>query len=150
MNSDWTSWDAKCPSWHTQDMPPDGGLANSASETVKIYTWVGEEFGTLIDDGPSRPKHKVEDVEEVLHTKWDSQRQDCSIWSDRYMDMVGIPDHVSAQPHVPPLVVMLLLEYPHHLPGNAFSAPLVVCQVMLPQVRGCLPAEHSMVNLSHC
>ena len=62
MDSDWTSWDAKRPSWHTQDLPLDGGLANSASEIVEIYTWVGEEFGTLIDDGPSRPKRKVEDI----------------------------------------------------------------------------------------
>ena len=48
MDSDWTSWD----SWCTQDLPPHG--ANSASEIV-IYS-------ILIDDGPSRPKHKVEDI----------------------------------------------------------------------------------------
>ena len=40
-------------------MPADGDLTNPASEIVEIYTWVGEEFGVLIDDGPSCPKCKV-------------------------------------------------------------------------------------------
>ena len=80
MNSDWMSWDAKCPSWCTQDLPPNGGLANSASEIVEIYTWVGEEFGTLIDDGPSRPKHKVEDVPPTTPPKVKKSRE--LMWVD--------------------------------------------------------------------
>ena len=79
MNSDWMSWDAKRPSWYTQDMPPDGDLTNPASEIVEIYTWVGEEFGVLIDDGPSRPKHKVEDVPPTTPPKAKKSRE--SMWA---------------------------------------------------------------------
>ena len=75
MNSDWTSWDVKRPSWHTQDMPPDGDLTNSASKIIEIYTWVGEKFSVLIDDGPSHPKCKVEDVPPTTPPKVKKSRE---------------------------------------------------------------------------
>ena len=62
MHVDWTSSDKHLPAWRIQTSLSSDCINLSDSDVyLEIFKWVGDDFGIIIDDHPTRPKRKPDE-----------------------------------------------------------------------------------------